>query len=479
MLFNSLTFWIFFPAFSLLFFLTKKNMRLWVCLTGSYLFYGWWDWRFLGLITLLTAINYYTGLRIDRSQSGVERKKYLVVSVVTSLGVLATFKYANFFIDSMQELFALAGVDWNTGSLKIILPVGISFYTFQAMSYTIDLYRKAIPAERSLLKFATFIAFFPQLVAGPIVRASEFLPQLYRDQQFSFKRLVEASCIIAWGMVLKVVIADSLALVVDIRFQEPLGMSSLSLLIGVLFYAFQIYGDFAGYSLMAIGFAHFFGFEFMKNFDRPYFADSFSNFWERWHISFSSWLRDYLYIPLGGNRKGPRRTYINLLLTMLLGGLWHGAAWSFVLWGAIHGLFLVIQRIIGWQKRKNTGSKNTLFVSVFDVRHTMKVLFVFTMVCIAWVFFRAQSYHDALTILSRILLLEDFSFSSVTQQFHVVKGIGLIFVLYIIELISFRVDYWKMGSKYPILIPAFILICLLVISIFGTFGSNAFIYFQF
>ena len=479
MLFNSINYLIFFLVFSILFYITKSNIRLGVCLFGSYLFYGCWDWRFLGLILFLTLVNFYLGLRIEASLSEAKRKRYLACSIAISLGVLATFKYANFFIDTFQEFIAFAGVGWNTESLKIILPVGISFYTFQAMSYTIDLYRKEVQVEKSFLKFATYIAFFPQLVAGPIVRASEFLPQLRRDQQFSCKRLLEASCIIAWGLILKVVVADSLALVVDIQFQQPLGMSSLSLLIGIFFYAFQIYGDFSGYSLMAIGFAHFLGFEFKRNFDRPYFADSFSNFWERWHISLSSWLRDYIYIPLGGNRKGARRTYVNLMLTMLLGGLWHGAAWSFVLWGAIHGAYLCLQRITGWHRHNKGSSGNWEFFRFLNLKYLLKVAFVFMMVCVAWVFFRAHSFSDALTIINRILLFENFSLESVTQKFHVFKGLGLIFTLYLIEWASFRVNFWSLASKRPILIPFFLVASLLVISVFGTFGSNAFIYFQF
>tara|TARA_B100000989_G_scaffold287540_1_gene257253 strand:- start:782 stop:2128 length:1347 start_codon:yes stop_codon:yes gene_type:complete len=448
-------------------------------LFGSYLFYGWWDWRFLGLILFLTLVNFYLGLKIEASLSETKRKRYLACSIVISVGVLATFKYANFFIDSFQEFIAFAGVGLNTESLKIILPVGISFYTFQAMSYTIDLYRKEVRVEQSLLKFATYIAFFPQLVAGPIVRASEFLPQLGKDQQFSHKRLLDASCIIAWGLILKVVVADSLALVVDIQFQQPLGMSSLSLLIGIFFYAFQIYGDFSGYSLMAIGFAHFLGFEFKRNFDRPYFADSFSNFWERWHISLSSWLRDYIYIPLGGNRKGARRTYLNLMFTMLLGGLWHGAAWSFVLWGALHAAYLCVQRITGWQRHNKVSSENWVFFRFLNLKYLLKVAFVFMMVCVAWVFFRAHSFSDALTIINRILLFDNFSFESVTQKFHVFKGLGLILTLYLIEWTSFRVNFWSLASKRPILIPFFLVASLLVISVLGTFGSNAFIYFQF
>lgn len=320
MLFNSLIFWAFIPVFFAAYFASREAGRLWVCLIGSYIFYGWWDWRFLGLIGFLTMSNYWYGLKIAEHGDHAGRKHYVTASVITSLGVLGFFKYFNFFTDSLSTAFAGVGLNYNPGTMDIILPVGISFYTFQTMSYTIDLYRKHVAVEHSLLKFAVFVSFFPQLVAGPIVRASEFLPQLQKDRPFNWDRMISGLCLVAWGFVLKSAMADSLAPVVDNRFATPEAMSSISLVVGVVFYAFQIYGDFAGYSLIAIGFARMLGFDFRRNFNKPYFATSFSNFWQRWHISLSSWLRDYLYIPLGGNRNGARRTYINLMLTMLLGG---------------------------------------------------------------------------------------------------------------------------------------------------------------
>jgi alginate O-acetyltransferase complex protein AlgI len=315
MLFNSFVFWVFFGVFWIGYWALHGNRRNAWSLVASYVFYGWWDWRFLGLIIFLTILNYWFGLEIAKDQAGERtRHRWIVASVTASLAILGFFKYFNFFVASARSSLIALGLTPAQGTLEIILPIGISFYTFQAMSYTIDLYRREIEVERSFIRFATFMAFFPQLVAGPIVRASDFLPQLRRDAQFSWSALVEGACMVAWGMVLKVVVADSLAPVVDARFFAPEAMSSLSLLIGVVSYTFQIYGDFAGYSLMAIGFARSMGYVFHRNFDRPYFASSFSEFWKRWHISLSSWLRDYLYIPLGGNRMGPFRTYTRSII---------------------------------------------------------------------------------------------------------------------------------------------------------------------
>lgn len=471
MLFNSLTFWIFFPIFFILYFSTKGNPRLWVCLFGSYLFYGWWDWRFLGLIALLTGINFWCGLKIaDSEEGGGWRKHYVSFSIVCSLVILGFFKYFNFFVDSFAEISSLAGLQFNPGTMGILLPVGISFYTFQTMSYTIDLHRKDVKVERSLLKFAVFVSFFPQLVAGPIVRAREFLPQLQSDRVVEWDDLQQGMNLVFWGLILKVVMADNLAVTVDGAFIEPAAVSGLYLLIGVVFYAFQIYGDFAGYSLIAIGLARMMGFHFNQNFDRPYFATSFSDFWKRWHISLSSWLRDYLYIPLGGNRRGNLRTQINLMLTMLLGGLWHGAAWTFVVWGGLHGLFLVLQRCL---------------VQVWRIRLPARCLnffawmSVFAGVLVTWTFFRAQNFADAFLIIEKIVTLDRFEPSTILRKFFFLKGVIIISIIFAIEWLSFRVDFDRIARDRTWLNQVFAVACLLVLSLVGMFDGGAFIYFQF
>lgn len=471
MLFNALPFWIFFPSFFVLYFATRERTRLFVCLIGSYLFYGWWDYRFLVLIALLTGLNFYCGLKINNSDASDKktRKQVLLVSVCCSLGILAVFKYANFFVDSLAVGLASMGVTLSSTTLDIILPVGISFYTFQTMSYTIDLYRRQISVERDWLRFAVFVSFFPQLVAGPIVRAKTFLPQLQRDATVSIEDLHVGIHQVLWGLILKVVVADNLATVADLAFANPATHSASFLSIGVIFYTFQIYGDFAGYSLMAIGFARLLGFHFDQNFDRPYFAKSFSEFWTRWHISLSSWLRDYLYIPLGGNRISSLRTQGNLMTTMLLGGLWHGAAWTFVFWGFLHGGLLIIQRMLA-----------PLFRWVPNrIRNFLAWLAVMFAVMLGWVFFRAQSFDDAATIISIIATADDFTFQSILRKFYVVKGAVIIAILFGIEALSFKMDYSDLAIRRPMLTVPFCIFSLVTISALGMFGGSTFIYFQF
>jgi len=471
MLFNSLIFWSFLPGFLLLYFATKGTARLWVCLAGSYLFYGWWDWRFLGLIILLTGFNYWCGLKISAVESGsLERKRYVGLSVVCSLVILGFFKYFNFFIDSFAGISGALGFGFNSGTMSIILPVGISFYTFQTMSYTIDLYRKQVEVERSLLKFSVFVGFFPQLVAGPIVRARDFMPQLQTDRVVEWEDIRRGTNLILWGFVLKVLMADNLAVTVDRAFQDPTAVSGLYLLIGVVFYAFQIYGDFAGYSLIAIGLARIMGFHFNVNFNRPYLATSFSDFWQRWHISLSSWLRDYLYIPLGGNRQGATRTKINLMLTMLLGGLWHGAAWTFVAWGALHGTYLILQRVLA------DSASRLLSVSLCRFLGWVSV---FSGVLLAWVFFRAQNFGEAFLIIEKIVTLDGFEPSTILRKFFFLKGALLIVAVFGFEWLSTRIDFDALARRYGVLNYLYIVSVLLLLSLFGMFEGGAFIYFQF
>lgn len=468
MLFNSINFIVFLSIFIPLYFLAKGRVRKWLTLSASYLFYGWWDYRFLLLIAILTLINFYCGLNITTKNSNKQKILLLSFSVISSLLILGFFKYYNFFLDNIIGFLNFIGFNGNFNTLHIILPVGISFYTFQAMSYPLDVYSKKIMPEKSLLNFATFVAFFPQLVAGPIVRASCFIPQLKTDRTFNSEDILNGINLIIWGFFLKIVIADSLALVVDVRFENPEIHNALSLLIGIIFYAFQIYGDFAGYSLIAIGVARILGYKFPANFDRPYFSSNLGEFWHRWHISLSSWLRDYLYIPLGGNRVSELKIYRNILITMLLGGLWHGANWNFIIWGGIHGIVLVVQRVYLYS-----------IIPTVDMFKPVKILFTFSIVCLAWVFFRSNSLNDSLYILEKIFQFQDYNFSGVTQKFHVIKGSMLICFLVLTEGISFGMDTVKFKNEHVYLTILWSACILTLISLFGTFGSNSFIYFQF
>ncbi|MEZ5055997.1 MAG: MBOAT family O-acyltransferase [Saprospiraceae bacterium] len=522
MVFNSVAFFVFILSFLLIYFNLKGRTRIWWCLIGSYVFYGWWDWRFLSLIALSTFVDYYLGLRISQKEDQASRKQLLWISMVMNLGFLGVFKYFNFFAESFSEVMVSMGMQpgWNT--LHIILPVGISFYTFQSMSYTIDVYQRKIDVEPDLLRFATFIAFFPQLVAGPIVRASDFLPQFRREIKWDWNRFHSGSAQFIWGMFKKVAVADSLAPFVDHAFFDPVSNSSLHLAIGVFFYAFQIYCDFSGYSDMAIGLARIMGFDFPENFRTPYFSKNFSEFWTRWHISLSSWLRDYLYIPLGGNRGGTfgswffmlffmaipvvllssvwlgivfvsislavflyaRKNpdfklktfiYLNLMVTMLLGGLWHGASWVFVFWGFLHGFYQVVQRFAG----PAFGKFMSLLHFPAWLKSGINIGLVFFFTCFAWIFFRSPDFDTALKVISGIGSFENFNFANVTNKFWVARGFLLISLLLVIEIAQFKIDFKTWILTKPAFRTASFAFLVWVIAFLGTFGSNAFIYFQF
>jgi alginate O-acetyltransferase complex protein AlgI len=343
MVFSSITFFAFFSIVLLAMVLTKipvfasRRLRHGILLFASYIFYGWWDWRFCFLMFALTLVAYVSALRIAKRP---KQKMWIVIGVAVPLVILGFFKYFNFFVESFVRVWGIS----RGNSLSIILPVGISFYTFQSLSYTIDVYRKKIRVERDFSRLALYIAFFPQLVAGPIVRAGDFLPQLEEDRNISFSNFKTGIQIFIFGLFKKVVVADWLSVFVDDVFRTPAAFHAISLVLAVIAYSIQIYFDFSGYSDMAIGCAKCLGYDFERNFNLPYMSRNVSEFWTRWHISLSSWLKEYLYIPLGGNRKGTARTYINNMLTMLLGGLWHGANWTFVVWGGIQGAALCFQK---------------------------------------------------------------------------------------------------------------------------------------
>ena len=362
--------------------------RQWILLAGSYVFYGWWDWRFCFLMFGLTLVAFLTGLGMARWPR--RRRGLCALGVAVPLAVLGVFKYAGFFVESFCALFGLA----QPGALAIILPVGISFYTFQSLSYTIDVYRGKLPVCRDLMRFSLYIAFFPQLVAGPIVKAADFLPQLEEDRRPTRAGVWDGLNLFAWGMLKKVVLADHLSVFVDQVFAAPLAFDSLTVALAVVSYAMQIYFDFSSYSDMAIGCARTLGYELQRNFDLPYVSRNVSEFWKRWHISLSSWLQQYLYIPLGGNRRGRARTNLNLMLTMALGGLWHGAGANFVLWGVLHGAALVVHK--AWRRahpRQRGGLARWLSAAA-----------TFAFVCLCWVFFRAQTMDQAAQVLEKLFV---------------------------------------------------------------------------
>ncbi len=475
MIFNSLTFLVFVAIFLPVYFGLKGKARLLWALSGSYLFYGWWDWRFLSLIAISTMVDFYLGSKMHGEENEPKRKRLLWASMLLNLGFLGFFKYFDFFIGSFVDLLQSIGLSPSIHTLNIILPVGISFYTFQSMSYTIDIYRKQLKPEPDILKFATFVAFWPQLVAGPIVRASDFLPQFRKDHAFQWERFTSGMAQVLWGFFKKVAVADSLAPIVDQCFDEPSAFASIYLLIGVVFYSFQIYCDFSGYSDIAIGFARMLGFDFPKNFRTPYFSQGFSEFWRRWHISLSSWLRDYLYISLGGNRGGKFNTYRNLMLTMLLGGLWHGANWTFVFWGFLHGLYLVVERFLG----KGFGGLMRALKFPKVIKITLNLMLVYFFTCLAWIYFRSPDFGTAMEVINGIAGLEGFSAVNIMNKFLVMKGFMLLAFLLFVEISDLKFNWGRVVMERSAFRIVSFAVLLWMIAFFGTFGSNSFIYFQF
>jgi len=406
MQFNSVEFATFFSVVFLLYLVVSHEWQNRLLLAASYLFYAAWDWRFLSLILISTAVDYTCAIRIHASQ-GRRRRLFLIASMVTNLGILSLFKYFNFFSDSLIGFLGLFGLHATPCTLNIILPVGISFYTFQTMGYTIDVYRRRMEPQRRFGVFALFVAFFPQLVAGPIERASRLLPQITTRRHVTSEKLGRGAFLILYGLFQKIVVADNLAPVVDQVFGGPVPGNALHILLAVYAFAVQIFCDFAGYSNIARGVAACLGFDLMVNFHSPYFAVNPVEFWKRWHISLSSWLRDYLYIPLGGNRGGTLLTLRNLALTMLLGGLWHGARWTFVLWGAYHGLLLVAHRLY---VQLTSGLSDERSARLRHVWTACKWAVFFHLVCLGWIFFRAQSTAEAWNMLGGLMCHQTWVF---------------------------------------------------------------------
>lgn len=407
MAFDSITFALFLPLVFVLYWRLRgswqrQNMLL---LAASYVFYGWWNWRLLGLIVLTTCSSYLSARVIATALSqGRQRRAWWsnALNCLLNLGILGLFKYYDFFASSFNALMQSFGKEASWPLLHLLLPMGISFYTFQALSYTIDVYRGQVKAEQSWLNFATYLAFFPQLVAGPIERAGKLLPQFSMSRSFKRTEAVQGCRQMLWGFAKKIVIADNCASVVELIFSDPQSAGGSALLYGAVLFAFQIYADFSGYSDIAIGTARLFGIRLSINFDNPYFATSIPDFWRRWHISLTSWFRDYIYIPLGGSRCSRQRTFLNTVIVFTLSGLWHGANWTFVAWGCYHGL-LFLPWCMGWFTRTK-GPDTRSFLSRLPA-----MLVTFLLVCVGWILFRAESLTDAWTCLSRIMTHPDLS----------------------------------------------------------------------
>jgi alginate O-acetyltransferase complex protein AlgI len=466
MLFNSIDFVFFLPTvFFLYWFVTQRQLKLQntLIVIASYVFYGWWDWRFLSLIIISTGIDYIVGLKLGLEERQTRRKFLLLVSLIVNLGFLGFFKYYNFFLESFVSAFRLLGNEIQGETLNIILPVGISFYTFQTLSYTIDIYNKKLEPTKNIIAFSAFVSFFPQLVAGPIERAKNLLPQFHKPRKFNYNRASTGLKLILWGLFMKVVIADRISIYVDTVYGNVGMHSGISLVLATVFFAIQIYCDFAGYSIIALGTARLFGIHLMTNFKRPYFALSFKEFWSRWHISLSTWFRDYVYIPLGGSRHGSLQTNRNLVFTFVISGLWHGANWTFVIWGFLHGLFLVFEKML----------------QTIQLPTLLKWVLVFLLTNLAWVFFRAASLGEAFTIFQKFLEPGFYDLYLGDVGGLLFAGIGIIILILndlIAEFFPQKGLFFHPSASVRFFAIVFILTLIMAI---GVFDGSQFIYFQF
>ncbi|MBI6117464.1 MBOAT family O-acyltransferase [Salegentibacter maritimus] len=479
MLFNSLDFAIFLPVvFVLYWFVFNKSLK-WQNLlvaAASYLFYGWWDWRFLSLILFSTLVDYFVGQHLGKTESPTRRKVLLWISILVNLGFLGFFKYYNFFLDNFKSAFSVAGYELNANSLNIILPVGISFYTFQTLSYTIDVYKKRLEPAKNFISFAAFVSFFPQLVAGPIERATNLLPQFYRNRKFEYSQGVDGMRQILWGLFKKVVIADNCAVYANHIFENSADMSGSTLLLGAVFFTFQIYGDFSGYSDIAIGTARLFGFNLMQNFAFPYFSRDIAEFWRRWHISLSTWFRDYVYIPLGGSRGGTWMKVRNTFIIFIVSGFWHGANWTFIVWGALNAIYF-LPLLLAKRNRQNMEvvAQNSYLPSFKEL---WQMSLTFGLTVIAWVFFRAEDIGHAISYLGGMFSFSLFEFFRL--EYGELISLILILILVIIEWFGRENQYAiEKVNKFKFIYRYLFYLSILSL-IFWFYADNEnFIYFQF
>jgi len=476
MLFNSLDFAIFLPiVFLLYWFVFNKNLKLQnlLIVIASYIFYGWWDWRFLSLIFFSTIVDYTMGMLLSKEEKTAKRKLYLWISILVNLGLLGFFKYYNFFLDNFIATFSFFGYKINAQGLNVVLPVGISFYTFQTLSYTIDVYKRKLKPTQDFIAFSAFVSFFPQLVAGPIERATHLLPQFYKKRYFDYDKAVDGLRQMLWGFFKKIVVADNAAKVVNEIFLNYHEQSGINLLIGIIFFAFQIYGDFSGYSDIAIGASRLFGFDLMQNFNFPYFSRDIAEFWRRWHISLSTWFRDYLYIPLGGSRGGTWMKIRNTFIIFLVSGFWHGANWTFIVWGGLNALYFLPLLLL---KKNRVNTDTVADGKIFpSIKEFFQILLTFSLTVLAWVFFRSPTVIDAIKYIKHTFSLSLFSIPTIDM-----KPFLYIVFLILIEWLSRKNKHGLevLKSKNILFRWGIYFIIMSIILIFGA-RSDSFIYFQF
>ncbi|MDP4231665.1 MAG: MBOAT family O-acyltransferase [Bacteroidota bacterium] len=474
MIFNSLAFAIFLPVVLALYYVLPFKGQNRMLLVASLFFYAWWDWRFLGLLALTILIDFYASHAVYRAKTHKEKKRWMLISIISNITVLVIFKYSNFFVQSFASMLTKMGFAVHAPILQLVLPIGISFYTFMSMAYVIDVYRGELTPTRHLFDFALFVCYFPHLVAGPILRAPQLLPQLTHERRVKLEQIRDGVALIVIGYVRKVLIADIIAPMVGEAFTQMDSFGSGDLILRMYLFAIQLYGDFAGYSDIARGVSKLFGIELNLNFATPYLSQNITEFWRRWHISLSSWLRDYVYIPLGGNRKGKFRTYVNNFLTMLIGGLWHGANWTYVVWGGLNGLYLAVHKayldITGKPQKQSLEPARWTFATPF------KVFFIFTLAAFAFIIFRSPNFSSAAAYIAKM-----FSFHGGITRIG-----SSIFILPFV-LLSFLIDvaqYTRWGERFVARIPmwqraiVFGILFAFVLAA-GADNSQPFIYFQF
>lgn len=474
MLFNSLDFAVFLPLVFIMYWVFRNSLKTQnvIILLSSYIFYAWWDYRFLSLIVFSTLVDYFVGKSMKSTPKQNHKKALLFLSLGLNLGLLGFFKYYNFFIESWIDAWSLVGINMSLSTMQIILPVGISFYTFQTLSYTIDVYRGKIEPTNSLLRFAAYVSFFPQLVAGPIERAKHLLPQFEVNRKFDYNYAMSGFYLIIWGLFKKVVVADNCAFFVNQIFDGHTNFSSIELFIGAVLFGFQIYGDFSGYSDIAIGVARLFGFSLMVNFSFPYFSRDIAEFWRRWHISLSTWFRDYLYIPLGGSRGKKWIQIRNVFVVFLVSGFWHGANWTFIIWGLIHAVLFLPLFVLNV-------NRTHVLTTKFKVKHVPSMFMTFFLVTIAWIFFRAVNVEVASTIIFKIIQLSDISIE-VFYKTSKALLFTLIIVFGIITLLIFEYNAVQKNYKEVKLKTWSAVVISTLIVFMGVFKNPSdFIYFQF
>jgi len=477
MLFNTIQFALFFVIVCLLYLALPHKWQNRMLLVASCIFYGIWDWRFLLLLFTSISTDYVCSLKIQETEDERIKKRYLLVSIVINLSILGFFKYCNFFLDNLQILLNHSGIMVHDHFLKIVLPIGISFYTLKTMTYTLDVYRNEMKPTRSFWDYALYVAFFPQLIAGPIARAKDLLPQILAPRKFSLNRFYEGCYLIFWGVFQKIFIADNLARIVTPYFNSQPPYNGANVLLVLYAFAFQIYCDFAGYSNIAIGLGKCMGFETMANFNLPYFSTNPAEFWRKWHISLSTWLRDYLYTPIVVSKRywGSWGIAFALMVTFLVCGLWHGAAWTFVIWGAYHGMILIIYTWIQPLLRKIPRPKDVLLDNLWFL---VKILFFFHIICLGLLIFRAQSMTQAVSMIQSLVF--DLKFNKAEASNIGLGIISFVWILIMVQLLQFKTkDSMAVLKLHPVVRAIFYCVCLFLLLVYGATEGNEFIYFQF